>query len=431
MSSTMVDAVIDFTGRDVAAMTGHEAVDRLGELNTAIALLSADRLTTVQAIQESGVWSSDGSRSAAAWLSRVERSSKAAAGSDLKLARMLAGHLPADMLRRCAAVTCRSSMPGRSPGPAYGPRRCARCSPTPTVVRGSCSTTPGWVLEDFKRFLNAWCYRVDPDAADQGYREASEGFTFTLAQTTEGAIPGGFLSPLAAEALKVALLAEIGVPALGDTRTHPQRMHDALASIAARALDGGGLGRHATVRPQVVVHVPLATLEANAGTRGLSTGRGEARRSRGGPGGRPSAARPDGRPAGPPPTGAADSEVLDVGRTQRTFTGPRRRALDARDGGCRWPGCHAPPAQSEGHHQTRWTDGGRTDPREGLLLCWYHHTYTHAHGVTITGNPAGTLTFTDRHGNPIGTSWPRTGPGGRADPLPWADPLALGATPSR
>ena len=48
----------------------------------------------------------------------------------------------------------------------------------------------GLGLEDFTRFLNAWCYRVDPDAADQGYREASEGFTFTLAQTTEGAIPG-------------------------------------------------------------------------------------------------------------------------------------------------------------------------------------------------------------------------------------------------
>ena len=70
----------------------------------------------------------------------------------------------------------------------------------------------------------------------------------------------------------MALLAEIGVPALGDTRTHPQRMHDALASIAARALDGGGLGRHASVRPQVVVHVPLATLEAKAGTRGLRPG---------------------------------------------------------------------------------------------------------------------------------------------------------------
>ncbi len=409
MSSTMVDAVIDFTGRDVAAMTGHEAVDRLGELNTAIALLSADRLTTVQVIQESGVWSSDGSRSAAAWLSRVERSSKAAAGSDLKLARMLAGHLPAT-----AEALRRGDLPVEHARAIS--RTCLRTEALRAMLtdpdrgEGFLLDHAGLGLDDFKRFLNAWCYRVDPDAADQEYREASEGFTFTLAQTTDGAIPGGFLSPLAAEALKVALLAEIGVPALGDTRTHPQRMHDALASIAARALDGGGLGRHATVRPQVVVHVPLATLEANAGTRGLA------------PAWLQESQTPIPRAVldkqlcdaeitrivfGP------DGEVLDVGRTQRTFTGPRRRALDARDGGCRWPGCHAPPAQSEGHHQTRWADGGRTDPREGLLLCWYHHDYTHAHGVTITGNPAGTLTFTDRHGNHIGTSSPTAGPGRR------------------
>jgi hypothetical protein len=76
----MVDAVVDFTDKDLSAMTGHEAVDRLAELNTAIALLCADRLTTLGVVQDSGVWSTDGSRSAVAWLSRAERSSRAAAG---------------------------------------------------------------------------------------------------------------------------------------------------------------------------------------------------------------------------------------------------------------------------------------------------------------------------------------------------------------
>src|SRR5438445_6761883 len=34
----------------------------------------------------------------------------------------------------------------------------------------------------------------------------------------------------------------------------------------------------------------------------------------------------------------SDSTVIDVGRSKRTVSGPARRALDARDGHCRWPG---------------------------------------------------------------------------------------------
>ena len=40
-------------------------------------------------------------------------------------------------------------------------------------------------------------------------------------------------------------------------------------------------------------------------------------------------------------------EVLDVGRTYRTFTGARRRALDAHDGGCAYPGCDLPRASAK------------------------------------------------------------------------------------
>jgi hypothetical protein len=41
-----------------------------------------------------------------------------------------------------------------------------------------------------------------------------------------------------------------------------------------------------------------------------------------------------------------DGQVLDVGRERRLFTGPLRRALVLRDGGCAFPGCDRPP---------RWT----------------------------------------------------------------------------
>ena len=100
------------------------------------------------------------------------------------------------------------------------------------------------------------------------------------------------------------------------------------------------------------------------------------------------------------------SQVLDVGRSQRTFTGPRRRALDARDGGCRAPGCHAPPRVCEGHHTTPWSRGGPTRPDNGLLLCWAHHEWVHERDITITVSPDGGLRFhgpDDRH---HGTTYP-------------------------
>ena len=46
-------------------------------------------------------------------------------------------------------------------------------------------------------------------------------------------------------------------------------MHDALASLAARALDGGGLGVLASVRPQVVVEVTYDTVLATLDTLGM------------------------------------------------------------------------------------------------------------------------------------------------------------------
>lgn len=38
----------------------------------------------------------------------------------------------------------------------------------------------------------------------------------------------------------------------------------------------------------------------------------------------------------------SNSVVIDVGRAKRVVAGPVRRAVDARDRHCRWPGCDHP-----------------------------------------------------------------------------------------
>lgn len=73
-------------------------------------------------------------------------------------------------------------------------------------------------------------------------------------------------------------------------------------------------------------------------------------------------------------------QVLDVGRTQRTFSGPIRKALLARDRGCIMPGCTAPPEHCEGHHYKNggWAGGCGTSVGEGTLLCPLEHDDYHA-----------------------------------------------------
>ncbi|QYF74667.1 HNH endonuclease signature motif containing protein [Cryobacterium sp. PAMC25264] len=78
---------------------------------------------------------------------------------------------------------------------------------------------------------------------------------------------------------------------------------------------------------------------------------------------------------------------LDVGHEQRLFNRAQRRALAARDGGCRWPGCDRPPAFTEAHHIQHWKrDHGRTDINHGILLCHAHHMLLHNQGWQIFEN---------------------------------------------
>ena len=73
----------------------------------------------------------------------------------------------------------------------------------------------------------------------------------------------------------------------------------------------------------------------------------------------------------------SESTVIDVGRSKRVVSGPARRALNARDGSCRWPGCDRPASWSAAHHVVHWIHGGTTDLDNLVLLCHRHHRMVH------------------------------------------------------
>ena len=91
----------------------------------------------------------------------------------------------------------------------------------------------------------------------------------------------------------------------------------------------------------------------------------------------------------------ADGLPLDVGRTARTEPLGLRRALEARDQGCRWTECGALAAWATAHHIRPWSQGGATSLDELALFCFvHHHHFIHTLGWTITGNPNATLYLT-------------------------------------
>jgi len=85
-----------------------------------------------------------------------------------------------------------------------------------------------------------------------------------------------------------------------------------------------------------------------------------------------------------------DGRILDVGRRTRSIPPALRRALDARDRGCRFPGCGS--RFTDAHHVKHWADGGETSLGNCVLLCRYHHRLVHEEGWKVEwwgeGRPA-------------------------------------------
>ena len=92
----------------------------------------------------------------------------------------------------------------------------------------------------------------------------------------------------------------------------------------------------------------------------------------------------------------ADGQVLDAGRSSRFFQPIQRKALRLQQKCCQAEGCDMPPEWCDAHHLTAWSVGGRTDLKDGVLLCPHHHRLAHAPSFTHERLPDGTVRFTRR-----------------------------------
>ena len=365
--------------------------DDIAELSARIQAATYELLVLIRAFDEREGW--EGCQSCAHWLNWRTGLKLGAAREKVRVARAL-GALPllSDAMQRGQISYSKVRALTRVATPANERRLLdfALCAPASYV----------------ERLARAW-RRVDraTEAADDQRRQTRRHIN-TWVDDDGMVVIRGRLSPevgavvrRALEAASDRLRTEVAPADAAETST-VQRQADALGLVAESALaadlDRGTAGD----RYQVVLHVEADTLQADAAAPALhvfaetsshavgSTGRGEADMDR-----RHVAATSSPRMAGHAALEdgdglrvsaetsrrvacdaavvvmqhAPDGAILDIGRKTRTIPPALRRALQARDRQCRFPGCHA--RRCDAHHVQHWADGGATRLDNLVLLC--------------------------------------------------------------
>ncbi|MDX1481565.1 MAG: DUF222 domain-containing protein [Woeseiaceae bacterium] len=115
-----------------------------------------------------------------------------------------------------------------------------------------------------------------------------------------------------------------------------------------------------------------------------------------------------------------NGKPLSIGRKSRSIPPPMRRALNARDKGCRFPGC-TNTRFVDGHHVEHWADGGETSLDNLVLLCRHHHHLVHEGGFACEKDETGEIVFRDRHSTRLDETAPLQGIKSTDDLQRWLD----------
>src|SRR5579859_5254835 len=218
-------------------------------------------------------------------------------------------------------------------------------------------------------------YAADPDGFCRDEEERFDRRRLHISALADGMhVIDGVLDPVGGAAVRTALEA-LATSGAKDDRKHSQRMADALVELTHHALDEGRLPSRRGVKPHVSLTTTLEALKGELGapavdvelslpvsTRTLERFACDCTMSR---------------------VLLADSQVIDVGRATRVVSGPTRRALKARDKGCRWPGCDRPISWTSPHHIEFWAHGGKTNVAELVSVCHFHHRQVHEGGWRV------------------------------------------------
>jgi hypothetical protein len=371
------------------------------ELHRVAEQLEVERLRRLAEIERRGLFSRDGHLSVAAWLAAGFNIAWGAAREQVRISRAL-GQMPRtrealgigdiSMSAVRVLVSAREADPG-----AF--------SRAETLLVQAARIHS---ITDLGRVAAYWRQGVEQEQAlhcDDGLR-ARRRLHASVSYLGMVRLDGD-LDPETGEALMTALRAVVDTEsrsrAADDERTPAQRRADALGEICRQWLDRADRPAVAGERPHVTVTVDAEVLRGETTAIPVVPAEATDPRETSGPGETIGL----GESSRPPATSELDhvgpvhaevarrlacdasvmrvvmagpSEPLDVGRRTPVVPAAIRRAVIARDRGCRFPGCDRPQTWCDAHHVVHWAAGGPTAMTNLLLLCRRHHGLVHQRG---------------------------------------------------
>src|SRR3989442_12725414 len=365
----------------MAAWVGDAEAEGLGDALIQIREVGIDPLeavfgTGLRRFDKSGEYKAEGALSLTAWLRWKCKLSGGAALERVEVARQLeklpetqAAFAKGDVGFQHVAVLARTA---EHIGAAAVRKEEAK------LLQAAHTMDPGQFTTVAKNFE----HRVDAAGALAEANHAHQRRYFHIGEPQDGLVRlDGLLDAEGGATLRTALQAFMK-PIKDDARTYGQRQHDALMELCRQG--SGGKRDGAGPRPQLIIRASLDTL---AGTPGAPAGELEG-------GGTV--------PAATVQRYACDSAIVritgqgeldhELNHASRTLPASTRRALEARDRHCVFPGCTRPPIWCDGHHLVWWTRGGATTLSNLGLLCRPHHRMVHEEGWRLVRHKDGRFT---------------------------------------
>ena len=286
------------SGADATAMAAESQAQCLMALERVTSMGTAARASILAAFTSGQGYAADADYSPRAWLIHKTRITKGAAVGHTAWARRAVAH-----------PQVVAALAGGQMSESFGRMICCWTGKLPPDCRQAAdeillgAAAAGMGLPELAGLAREILDRYRPGLPDEDPDGGLEDRAVRLVTTFEGAgVLHGDLTPACA-AVVTAVLDALSAPAgAADTRTHPQRYHDALQEAMRRLVAGGLLPERAGQPVKALVHVSLADLIGLDGGSALM------------PGGPPGSGR----------LGGAPGRRLDERQRRRRVAGRRR-----------------------------------------------------------------------------------------------------------
>ncbi len=394
---------ISACGEQLWKMSDAEVTETLLEATRLRAQVEALELKLAAEADRRAVGDEVGATDTASWWGHETRQDKPAAKRRMRLAESLDRHAPTAAALAEGAIStdharvitdCIDRLPDDLDDPSI-PERAEK-----HLLREALDLDPKSLAILAKHVLTVVAPEIgeerDARALEREEREARAKAWLTMSPDGKGSYRGKFSIPtLHGEMLKKMLLAfaapkhqatknaDEDAPEVVERRPSPERMGDAFCELIEH-LPADKLPQLGGLNASIVVLIDYTDLKSETGRATLESGEPISA----------ALARRMACQAGLiPAVLGSSSELLDLGRTARLFSGAQRRGLVITQRECTAVGCDWPAHLCHAHHDDNWLSGGKTNLENARLLCPKHHARIHDPRFDSTIHPDNQVTF--------------------------------------